>query len=85
MKTPTSARPVSKRGSGITLLPALAVPQERKRDGVVYVPCIKPEPRRTVGLVYRPGSPLRSRYEHLAEAIRSKMDGHFDAALKQAV
>ena len=66
-------------------LDALAVPQERKRDGVVYVPCIKPEPRRTVGLVYRPGSPLRSRYEHLAEAIRSKMDGHFDAALKQAV
>ena len=72
-------------GSGITLLPALAVPQERKRDGVVYVPCIKPEPRRTVGLVYRPGSPLRSRYEHLAEAIRGTMDGHFDKALKQAV
>ena len=41
-------------GSGITLLPALAVPQERKRDGVVYLPCIKPEPRRTIGLVYRP-------------------------------
>lgn len=40
-------------GSGITLLPALAVPQERKRDGVVYIPCIKPEPRRTIGLVYR--------------------------------
>uniref|UniRef100_UPI001EFE3555 LysR substrate-binding domain-containing protein n=1 Tax=Salmonella enterica TaxID=28901 RepID=UPI001EFE3555 len=72
-------------GSGITLLPALAVPQERKRDGVVYLPCIKPEPRRTVGLVYRPGSPLRSRYEQLAEAIRGAMDGHFDKALKQAV
>ena len=72
-------------GSGITLLPALAVPQERKRDGVVYLPCIKPEPRRTIGLVYRPGSPLRSRYEHLAEAIRGTMDGHFDKALKQAV
>jgi DHA1 family multidrug resistance protein-like MFS transporter len=27
-------------GSGITLLPALAVPRERKRDGVVYLPCI---------------------------------------------
>ncbi len=37
-------------GSGITLLPALAVPPERKRDGVVYLPCIKPEPRRTIGL-----------------------------------
>ncbi|MDI8799878.1 hypothetical protein MJM59_30300, partial [Salmonella enterica subsp. enterica serovar Montevideo] len=42
-------------------------------DGVVYLPCIKPEPRRTVGLVYRPGSPLRSRYEQLAEAIRGAM------------
>ena len=72
-------------GSGITLLPALAVPQERKRDGVVYIPCIKPEPRRTIGLVYRPGSPLRSRYEQLAEAIRARMDGHFDKVLKQAV
>ena len=72
-------------GSGITLLPALAVPHERKRDGVVYLPCIKPEPRRTIGLVYRPGSPLRSRYEQLAEAIRGAMDGHFDNALKQAV
>lgn len=40
-------------GSGITLLPALAVPPERKRDGVVYLPCIKPEPRRTIGTVYR--------------------------------
>ena len=64
---------------------ALAVPHERKRDGVVYLPCIKPEPRRTIGLVYRPGSPLRSRYEQLAEAIRGAMDGHFDSSLKQAV
>nr|QDH45909.1 red fluorescent protein based redox biosensor PerxRFP1 [synthetic construct] len=72
-------------GSGITLLPALAVPPERKRDGVVYLPCIKPEPRRTIGLVYRPGSPLRSRYEQLAEAICARMDGHFDKVLKQAV
>ncbi|MCJ8604606.1 hypothetical protein MWH03_18930, partial [Klebsiella pneumoniae] len=24
-------------------------------------------------------------YEHLAEAIRGTMDGHFDKALKQAV
>ena len=61
------------------------MPNERRRDGVVYLQCFKPEPRRTVGLVYRPGSPLRNRYEQLAEAIRSKMDGHFDPALKQAV
>ncbi len=72
-------------GSGITLLPALAVPQERKRDGVVYLPCIKPEPRRTHRSGLSSGLPLRSRYEHLAEAIRGTMDGHFDKALKQAV
>lgn len=71
-------------GSGITLLPALAVPQERTRDGVVYIPCYKPEPHRTVGLVYRPGSPLRSRYEQLAEAIQKQMNGHF-LQLKETV
>ncbi|ETJ27299.1 MAG: hypothetical protein Q609_ECAC00401G0001, partial [Escherichia coli DORA_A_5_14_21] len=26
-----------------------------------------------------------SRYEQLAEAIRARMDGHFDKVLKQAV
>lgn len=60
-------------GSGITLLPCLAVPNERERDGVCYIPCSKPEPKRTVVLVYRPGSPLRARYEQLAEAIREHM------------
>jgi len=73
-------------GSGITLLPALAVPKERSRDGVTYLVCDKPEPRRTIALVYRPGSPLRGRYEQLAEAIKVHMQAHMDAAaLKQAV
>ncbi len=87
----TSARPAWKR-CAIWWRQAAALPccrrwrcRSEKRDGVVYLPCIKPEPRRTIGLVYRPGSPLRSRYEHLAEAIRGTMDGHFDKALKQAV
>lgn len=59
-------------GSGITLLPELALPQARCRDGVCYLPC-QPEPERTIALIYRPGSPLRSRYERLAEAIRQHM------------
>lgn len=46
---PETLRNMVAAGSGITLLPALAVPPERKRDGVVYLPCIKPEPRRTIG------------------------------------
>ncbi len=63
-------------GSGITLLPDLSVPREGNRDGVCYLECDGPEPKRSVILVYRPGSPLRGRYEQLAEAIRTKM-GHY--------
>lgn len=50
-------------GSGITLLPDLAVPSEQKRDGVCYLDCTDPLPSRSIILVYRPGSPLRNRYE----------------------
>ncbi|WP_252341653.1 LysR substrate-binding domain-containing protein, partial [Escherichia coli] len=72
-------------GTGITLLPPLAGPPQPKRDGVVNLPCMKPEPRRTIGLVYRPGSPLHSRYEQLAEAIRARMEGSFDIVVNTAV
>ncbi|WP_340621424.1 DNA-binding transcriptional regulator OxyR [Xenorhabdus siamensis] len=64
-------------GSGITLLPALSVPKERKRDGICYLECHKPVPERSIILVYRPGSPLRGRYEQLAEAIRVRMGNYF--------
>ncbi|OTA14828.1 transcriptional regulator OxyR [Xenorhabdus vietnamensis] len=64
-------------GSGMTLLPDLSVPNERSRDGVCYLECYEPEPKRSVILVYRPGSPLRGRYEQLAEAIRTKMGNYF--------
>lgn len=75
-------------GSGITLLPALAVPPERERDGICYLQCYKPEPKRTIALVYRPGSPLRARYEQLAEVIREHMQGVMKqqcSVLEQAV
>lgn len=42
-------------GSGITLLPDLAIPPEHKRDGVCYLSCTNPEPFREVILVYRRG------------------------------
>ncbi|MDP2573183.1 DNA-binding transcriptional regulator OxyR [Vibrio penaeicida] len=56
-------------GGGITLLPALSVPAEKKRDGVCYVRASNPQPSRRIVLVYRPGSPLRNRFEQLAESI----------------
>ncbi|OAT27873.1 DNA-binding transcriptional regulator OxyR [Proteus myxofaciens] len=64
-------------GSGITLLPDLAVPQENKRDGVCYLDCTDPFPSRSIILVYRPGSPLRNRYEQLAETIREYMSAFY--------
>ncbi|MFB6421699.1 MAG: DNA-binding transcriptional regulator OxyR [Candidatus Malihini olakiniferum] len=72
-------------GSGITLLPSLAVPNEYQRDGVCYLHCDKPEPKRTIALVYRPGSPLRSRYEKLATAVRGHMQHHFNDVLKHMI
>lgn len=60
-------------GAGITLLPQLAVPNERCRDGVCYLPCHQPQPNRAIGLIYRPGSPLRARYEQLASWMSEQM------------
>lgn len=53
---------------GITLMPELAVLNEGNRNGVKYIPC-SPEPARIITLVYRPGSPLRSRYERIAKTV----------------
>ncbi len=55
--------------AGLTLMPELAVLNEGTRQGVKYIPCTQPEPQRTIALIYRPGSPLRNRYERVAEAV----------------
>lgn len=70
-------------GSGITLLPRLAVPTKRERDGVCYISCHLPEPKRSIALVYRPGSPLRNRYEQLAETIKQHMEKAIEELKKQ--
>ncbi|NBH76419.1 DNA-binding transcriptional regulator OxyR [Rodentibacter pneumotropicus] len=59
--------------AGITFMPELAVRNEGLRKGVKYIPCHSPEPTRNIALVYRPGSPLRNRYERVASAISSKV------------
>ena len=58
--------------AGMTLMPELAVLSEGERGGVKYLPC-QPEPSRDVILVYRPGSPLRARYERIAAAIANSV------------
>ncbi|MGO2418752.1 MAG: DNA-binding transcriptional regulator OxyR [Vibrio casei] len=56
-------------GGGITLLPQLSVPKEKSKDGVSYVKAVNPTPSRQIVLVYRPGSPLKKRFEKLAKFI----------------
>ncbi|MGC9404465.1 DNA-binding transcriptional regulator OxyR [Vibrio genomosp. F10] len=58
-------------GGGITLLPELSVPKESTKDGVCYVKKMEPQPSRKIVLVYRPGSPLRARFEQLGGTIQS--------------
>ncbi|CAM3109718.1 DNA-binding transcriptional regulator OxyR [Vibrio mytili] len=58
-------------GGGITLLPQLSLPLEKQKDGVCYIPAVNPTPSRRIVLVYRPGSPLRKRFESLAETIKA--------------
>ncbi|MGB2078230.1 MAG: DNA-binding transcriptional regulator OxyR [Vibrio sp.] len=61
-------------GGGITLLPQLAVPDEHEKDGVCYVKACNPNPTRRIVLVYRPGSPLKKRFEQLAKAIQAHIN-----------
>ncbi|CAM2987028.1 DNA-binding transcriptional regulator OxyR [Vibrio rarus] len=56
-------------GSGITLLPQLAVPQQKSKDGVCYIVAENPTPHRKLVLAYRPGSPFKARFEALARYI----------------
>ncbi|MBR0574599.1 MULTISPECIES: DNA-binding transcriptional regulator OxyR [Pasteurellaceae] len=57
---------------GITLVPELAMQQKLDKQ-IHYIPFKEPEPFRDIGLIYRPGSPLRVRYERLATEIRKMM------------
>lgn len=56
-------------GSGVTLLPYLAVPATKSKDGVSYIPAENPVPFRKLVLAYRPGSPFKPRFEALAQYI----------------
>ncbi|PSU33028.1 DNA-binding transcriptional regulator OxyR [Photobacterium lutimaris] len=66
-------------GSGITLMPKLATPKDQRRDGVCYISAEDPAPSRLITLAYRPGSPLKGRYEKLAELIQCHLEGQLPA------
>ncbi len=57
-------------GSGVTLLPSLAVPTEAGRAGLRVRPFAAPAPSRTIALVWRKRSPIAGALRDLAHAIR---------------
>jgi LysR family hydrogen peroxide-inducible transcriptional activator len=59
-------------GAGITLLPSLAVPSESKRLGLKVRKFAKPEPHRTIALVWRKGSPLSEALQTVASSMRRR-------------
>ncbi|MFT3924726.1 MAG: LysR substrate-binding domain-containing protein [Myxococcales bacterium] len=56
-------------GRGVTLLPSLAIPIENRRGDLTILRLTAPEPARTLGLAFRPGSPLKARFAKVAEVI----------------
>jgi len=60
-------------GAGITLLPSMAVPSESKRLGLKVRKFAKPEPHRTIALVWRKGSPLSEALQTVASSMRRRV------------
>ncbi|MCE2570777.1 DNA-binding transcriptional regulator OxyR [Motilimonas eburnea] len=60
-------------GIGITLLPRLAVPKGRSKDGLVYVPFTEPKPAREIVLLYRKNSVRRPCFNELGKLIKQKI------------
>ena len=58
-------------GSGVTLLPELAVPTEAGRTSLRVRRLAEPTPRRTIGLVWRRGYPLAGALREVAATIRA--------------
>jgi LysR family transcriptional regulator, hydrogen peroxide-inducible genes activator len=58
-------------GSGITLLPQIAVAVENRRGQLEVRPFTAPAPHRTIALIWRPHSPFAETFRDLAEVFRS--------------
>ena len=60
-------------GSGITLLPQIAVAVENRRGQLEVRPFTSPAPHRTIALIWRPHSPFAETFRDLAEVARSAL------------
>ncbi|WP_299811802.1 hydrogen peroxide-inducible genes activator [uncultured Roseibium sp.] len=61
-------------GMGVTLIPEMAVPVETRSASVAISRFEGPEPKRTVGMVWRKSSPLANQLSEIAEIVREAGD-----------
>lgn len=71
-------------GIGVTLIPEMAVPIERRSASVAIARLAAPRPSRTIGMVWRKTNPLADQLKHIAATIRQNRfpiadAGHFIA------
>lgn len=62
-------------GSGLTLIPQLAVGLHNGNLGVSYIPVTEPEPHRTISLLYRIHSVRRPCFNEMAKVISQLIKG----------
>lgn len=60
-------------GSGITLLPKLAVEVENRRGQMEIRAFVPPAPSRTIALVWRPSSPFGAAFHELGDALKTAL------------
>ena len=58
-------------GSGLTLMPKLAVNPHQKDAGVSYIPVVDPEPSRAITLLHRINSVRRPCFNEMAKVIKN--------------
>ena len=57
-------------GIGVTLIPEMAVPVETRSTDVSVIRFAAPEPKRTVGMIWRRTSPLAAQLEKITDIVR---------------
>ena len=62
-------------GVGITLMPRLAITPPAQNSRVLYIPFAPPIPKRHIALFWRTQSPRQICMQHIAEIIRTQIDG----------
>lgn len=62
-------------GIGVTLIPEMAVPVETRSASVSITRFNTPQPSRTIGMIWRKGSPLAEQLSEISEVVREAAKG----------